>query len=337
MEVISAKGSDYQNENKMFQKEIPKWARAFIKLGEEVARLAQNEPDRHSTLALCLPRVDFAAAFVTVGLIKGSLGKKEISSEKDRLNSLVGQWVTIKSNTGIKKPGILEYCDSTERFKILHYKKDIKDPNLMTYEQRKRYKQRNSVGLWTVVDPSKWTSIVPCGRQYNIELGAKESQVKNWNQEMEKLHLWENILEIDHIKNIESRGSICCIYGDRSRITSEIEETIIKENKISLETLLRPDLYIKYQYTCKCRIFSERTDETPSDKEIVVIEAGPCFSDKLLVSNKSHRIILLGRNSRRYEESAKQVNELYEDRSETIGNNETQVFSSAIKTLHFFR
>src|SRR5262249_39381986 len=117
-------------------KELLEWATTLIAFGQFVVESKQSAISRRSTLALCLPRIDFAAAFLAIGVIKGSNQGKPARDQLDRLEKLKGCWVSFVED-GRTKVGLLEKVpdDIHGHCSIRHYKKKLPDFSSMTADE----------------------------------------------------------------------------------------------------------------------------------------------------------------------------------------------------------
>jgi hypothetical protein len=82
------------------------WVTAFFAFGQF---LADKQPTlaRKTTLALCLPRINYAAAFLALGVIKRSHHGEPVDTQLARIGKLKGCWVSFVEG-GRAGVGLLE-------------------------------------------------------------------------------------------------------------------------------------------------------------------------------------------------------------------------------------
>jgi hypothetical protein len=288
------------------------WATTLIALGQFLAEIKGATLARKSTFALCLPRIDYAAAFFVTGIIKQSHQGEPVHDQLARLQKLKGRWVSFVEGgrTGV---GLLEKVpeDIRDQCKILHYKKKLPDFESMTEEERKRYVPPRSGGLWSLLRADKWSSIKPVGRDFDSHKGARSNQVVKATKQSSRIQAFNRYFSTDLGDEIlSSRRSHVWIYGNATRIHSEVFETLIPNEDLRLAEILRPDSHAEYAASAHCSIAAGKSISLEADS-MVVLEAGRCLADQLAATERCHRTILLGRNSPSYDESAQLVMDAY--------------------------
>jgi hypothetical protein len=284
------------------------WATTLIALGQFFAEIKRATLDRKSTFALCLPRIDYAAAFFAVGIIKQSHQGDPVADQLARLQKLKGCWVSFVDG-GRSRVGLLETVpeDIGGQCKILHYKKKLPDFESMTEEERKRYVPPKSGGLWSVLGPDSWSSIKPAGRDFDSERGARADQVARATKQSARIQAFNRYFSADLGDEIlSSRRCHVWIYGNTTRIHSEISESLIPNEDLCLAEILRPDSQPEYTTSAHCSVAAGKDIRVEADS-MVVLEAGRCLADQLAATEDCHRVVLLGRNSPSYGESAQFV------------------------------
>jgi hypothetical protein len=288
------------------------WATTLIALGRFLAEAKRTTLPRKCTLALCLPRVDYAAVLFAIGIIKHSYQGEPVPDQLGRLRKLKGAWVSFveAGRTGV---GRLEQVpdDVDGQCKILHYKKRLPNFDCMTAEERKRYVPPKSGGLWTLLRADRWSSIKPAGRDFDSERGARADQVVRATTQSARIQAFNRYFSADFGDDIlSSRSCNLCIYGNATRIHSEIFETLIPNEDLRLAEILRPDSQPEYATSAHCTVASEASI-TPKAGSIVIFEARRRLADQLAATEDCDRTVLLGRNSPNYAESAQLVMDAY--------------------------
>lgn len=230
-------------------------------------------------MALCLPCMAYAAAFTGVGVIKKRFSASSCDSQRERLKSLLGNWVsiTISDKTEV---GILEFDPRADAFEI----------------------KLEKHGLWKVVDEKDWSSIRPIGRDFNPNRRLSQRQknkVEDQNRSISTLsdlfdcNLWETVLD--------KSGRLFSIYGNKTRLNRELTEPLIEGKEASLGRILRPEGQSDYGESCHCSLESNRSAMPREEGALVIIEGGRNLPDQLAASRHLHRVVLLARNAADYE------------------------------------
>lgn len=262
--------------------QIPEWARSLAVLGEKLVELVDQEKPHRLTLALCLPCMPYAAAFIGIGVVKKRFSGLSCISHKERLESLVGDWVSIEKGNQTRV-GILEFDSGDNTFQIKIQKH----------------------GLWELLDEKDWPQVMPTGRDFNPNRRLSQRQkekVENQNRSISILSdlfsydLWEAALE--------RSGKIFTIYGNKTRLNQELSESLFEENEASLGKVLRPEGHPDYGESFHCALESSRYAMPEGQGELVILEAGRTLPDQLAASHHLHRVVLLARNAADYEECA---------------------------------
>jgi hypothetical protein len=281
------------------------WIDYLVEIGQFIASIAKDSENNNVTVVLCLPRVDYAAAFIGVGIIKASHVENRVSANEVPLHQWIGNWVTFENNDGTNIVGVLEYCKDRSEFKIRHYKRKI--PNLanMTLEERAAYMPPQSGGLWDILQKSDWSRVTPIGREFNEgrRVGSHQiNRVINTNKSIANI---SKFLDFDFSKlNISTNKTIFDIYCNKSRITMEISDSLSSDSDAILSEILKPKESNLDTSTHYCEIKSNKIELNSIRGSIMLIESGNLLSDHLVQSRRFNRVILLGRNMPNYQESA---------------------------------
>jgi len=292
------------------------WIDYLIYIGEFIKISSAQDKAQNITIALCLPRIDYAAAFIGLGILKASNFKSEAkiadSINVSPLHQWVEKWVAFQKNDGQDIVGILEYCSDRNEFKIRHYKRKI--PNLadMTLEERAAYRPPTSGGLWDILQKSDWSRVTPVGREFNEGRRVSSQQVSSVINTNKSILNLSNFLKFDFSKiNIKSDTSLFDIYCNKSRMTREISESLSCDSDAIPGEILKPKETSFDRNSHYCEIKSNKLELNSIKKSIMLIESGNLLSDHLVQSRSCNRVILLGRNTPHYQESAHLLTQEY--------------------------
>jgi hypothetical protein len=296
---------------------LPCWAEALVKLGFIFARDIELYPLSHATLAISLPRIEFAALFIALGVLKWKAGKGAQQEGVDKLRSMLGTWVSYESN-GITRVGRLDYVPQSADYciKILEFK-GRKLPNFeeLSFEARKNYNPPKSGGLWHFVTPPFWPTVKPVGREFNEERGARADQVKRIASAARNSEVTEKIVGPGRQHWLmTSREKPVCIFGSKSRLAEELYENISlarSSDKFRLSDLLRPVGANEYAASSHVLIGSCANMAQVDSETICVIEAGRLLEDNLRSSSGNNRVVLLAHSVPSYEQTAHIVKNAY--------------------------
>jgi hypothetical protein len=261
---------------------IPVWAEALTSLGERFAALTADQSARRLTLALCLPCFDFAAAFLGIGILKVRLAASSAESQKDRMASLVGQWVSFegKRKTNV---GILEFCENKKRFMI----------------------KLEKHGLWTVLDEEDWGRVRPTGREFNPNRRLSHRQTEKITDQNRSISTFSDFFAFDRWgAALDNSGLIFSIYGNKSRMNQELSESLFPDDEASLGKIIRPEAHPDYGESFHCTLEASRASMPDDDAALVIIEAGRALPDQIAESRHLNRVVLLARNAADYDDCA---------------------------------
>jgi hypothetical protein len=293
----------------------PKWPLDLISLGYEFACLSTGQSDLSWTLALCLPCVDYASAFLGLGILKARLEENESTGE-ERMRNLLGRYVICEGKSNLGKLGFLEYCEINKDFKITEFSR------------------KNSSFSW-VLNEEDWSKITPVGLSFNRERRLSASQIKHIEEEAISVMRINRLFQCGFGNAIfENPRTAFIVRGNKARIFEEITNPLSLEGNPILESVLRPRYEDRYSSSFHCSIESIRASIDNKDNDsIIIIEADRNLPDELISSRKKNRIIIMGRNTVSYDDSASQVIEAFSRRHSESKLSAQQ--SSVINTLLF--
>jgi hypothetical protein len=157
----------------------------------------------------------------------------------------------------------------------------------------------------------KWPSIKPTGRDFDSEKGARADQVVKASKQSSRIQAFNQYFGTNLGDEIlSSARSHVWIYGNATRIHSEILEPLIPNENIRLTEFLRPDSQPEFATSAHCSIATGKSINLDAES-IVILEAGRSLADHLAATEHCHRIVLLGRNLPSYDESAQLVMDAY--------------------------
>jgi hypothetical protein len=274
--------------------QIPYWAETLIEIGEQFVLGLSRAPSRPQTLALCLPCINYAAAFLGIGLLKaGSTHKLEESHQK-RLESLLGCWVSY-TKMKLTSIGILEFCEVTAKFKIRTQKH----------------------GLWDMLNTEDWILVRPIGREFNPNRRLNKQQITKILSQNQSLHEFSEVFGFDLWKPaLEKSGCIFSMFGNKTRLHQELTQPLFPGYNSSLVDILRPEGHLDYGQSFHCTVVANRSTMPDTIGALVIIEAGRALPDQIAQSKHLNRILLLPRNSADYEQCAGLVMEEFSLRQE---------------------
>ncbi len=274
--------------NNVAKHTIPLWAEVLTSLGEKFAALAADQPARRLTLVLCLPCFDYAAAFLGIGILKVRLAVSSAESQKDRMTSLVGQWVSYEGKFSLKSKrktdvGILEFCKSDKIFMI----------------------KLEKHGLWTVLHEEDWDRVRPTGRDFNPKRRLSHRQTEKIEDQNRSISTFSDLFTFDLWGTaLNNSGLIFSIYGNKTRLNHELSESLFHKDNASLGKIIRPEGHPDFGDSFHCSLETSRSPMPVDDESLVIIEAGRALPDQIAGSKHLNRIVLLARNTADYADCA---------------------------------
>jgi hypothetical protein len=270
--------------------EIPSWAASLVAIGEKTAATVDGQPLRGLTIALCLPRIDYAAAFVGIGMVKRRFPCNPTASQEGRMKNLLGKWVSFGSGPNAVV-GILAWCSVEKTFEI-------------------KTKVNKGVTELHEIAPEYWASVRPVGRELNAGRCLSNRQIQKIEEQNSSISTLSRLLGCDLSEPALGRsGSIFSIYGNKTRLNQELSDSLFADEEACLGKVLRPRGHADYEDSFHCAIEGHQSEIPDDEATILIIESGRSLPDQLAASRKFNRVVLLGRNSVNYDECAAQVME----------------------------
>jgi hypothetical protein len=292
---------------------LPPWAEALVRMGFAFAGAMELLEQSNASVAVCLPRIEFAALFMAFGVIKWKACRASPKQGLQRLRALLGTWVSYEHN-GVTKVGRLDHVpeNGDGYVKILDFK-GKKVPNFgdMSLEERKRYIPPKSAGLWHLVESEWWATIKPVGREFDEQRGARAHQVARIASAARDSSIVEKLIGSGgEFWLMTSQEKPICMFGCKSRLDEELQEDIpLMKNfgRLKLSPILRPAGSEEYAASSHISVGTCRKMQCVDPESICIIEGGRLLEDNLLTSSGNNRVVLLARNTPSYEEAAQIV------------------------------
>lgn len=278
----------------------------FVDLGYQFAETSEANPGKKMSLALCLPRIEYAAVLIGLGILKQRWSIEQEKSQEKRLMDLIDHWVCYEPKKGLGVVGILEFDKDSNQFKIRHFRR-TPDSLSKTSEEWRRWKPKagQAVASWTVLQPKQFARVHPAGSEFDPSKPVGTRQTKKIVSQNSSIVGIGSLIGADLTeKTLESGGERLCFVGNKSRIQTEISSPLLLKKDFRLEEVLRPDDDPRYELTSHCSIRSHRSQLNGDTRGILFLESCRNIGDLLATTRASSRIILLARNLPDYEESA---------------------------------
>jgi hypothetical protein len=289
--------------------QMPQWPNALANLGKAVFAASEDGKLPPLTIALCLPRLDFAALFIGVGIISKYLAFAQSQSEENRIKDLIGRSVILELENGKKIGGRLEYCEDSHKYKVCEYVKT----------KKKKFNLGESVSIKHVLNEKHWNGVRSADLEFNSERSVSRAQIDRSCSRTSSLALLGPIFDIPPNASANEAKCLFSAVGNKSRMHDELEQDLLKESASSLRAILRPLSLSEYDSSFRCRLES-RDFRVLDDSGIMIAEASRCLGDLLHYSKNKHRVVLLGRNSADYQECSNLVRDAFERRKNLILN-----------------
>jgi hypothetical protein len=304
--------------------QFPQWPIALANLGKVVFASAEEQKLPPFTIALCLPRVDFAAVFIGVGIISKHLSVAELLSDEQRIKGLIGQNVFFETRNGRKIVGRLEYCEISYDYKVCEYSKTKKNS----------LKAGDSVSKKHVLNKKDWNTVQPTDCKFDLERGASRIQIDKSLTRMSNLDSLGPIFDIPRDSGIYEARCLFSAVGNKSRLYDELDQNLQEDAPSSLRGIVRPQSLPEYESSFRCRLES-RDYQMQDGCGILIAESSRSLGDLLHGNRNKHRIVLLGRNTADYGECSNLVRDAYARRTNGMPNL-TSDLPEALRSLAFY-
>ena len=296
--------------------EIPLWAANLVAVGEKIGAVADEEKERRLTVTLCLPRVDYAAVLLGLGIVRQHFNSSSPRYDEERMKSLIGHYVSFESDARTIV-GFVEYCEIFKDFKVTCYK-------------------RESAAFSIVLSQNDWAKVKPTGRDFNPKRRVGNGQIRGIKEQNLSISMLSRLTGCEFSEAfLRDCGCLFTIYGNKTRIDLELSGSLFEGEEACLEKILRPKGHVEYEDSFHCSIEGHKSKMDHFNDTMVIIESGRSLSDQLAATQKLNRIILLGRNSVNYDECAAQVMETFANRRAS-GPESSPDLPASIRCLSFY-
>ncbi|MDD4348065.1 MAG: hypothetical protein PHF70_03070 [Opitutales bacterium] len=280
--------------------DLPLWAKDLISSGERFYDLIHNHEDRRLTVALCLPRVEFSAGFIGLGILKNAL-EQVLQSNEPQLRELLGSMVSYQDPKGRVVVGILELRENEKTYSILepiNVSKSLK-PGAVT--QRR-----------TLLKPREYGKVTALPMNFNPNRQIRSRQIEKVISHNQSILELSRILDCE-LTHLQSRplGVLFNVFGNLSRIRSEWSQSLSKDKNVILGEVLRPADEKDCEDSHRCRFFPVHSEIAENDSCIEIIEGSRALPDQLSSTRSLNRIILLARNAPCYKDCVASLRESY--------------------------
>jgi len=297
---------------------FPAWTHGLIRLGYAFAKRSPAEASQRITFGFCLPRIEFAAFLISLGIIKFHSAKVAPMEGLENLRSLYKSWVSYRVN-GEMRVGLLDRIPNDEDGEaiVIDFKGRIfREFEEMTLEERLNYVPPKSGGCGHVLSQKDWLTIKPIGREFRQERGARRDQVRRIEAKLSTQS--EELIgrgAADWL--LSSKDKPIEIFGCKSRLEAELQEDIpygLESSNFKFSDLLRPaGMDVAYPRT----VIKSQFKIGPSDSNSPrIIEANRTLQDNLQASMGNNRIVLLSRSEPSYEDAAQILKAAFHERAE---------------------
>jgi hypothetical protein len=206
----------------------------------------------------------------------------------------------------------------------------------MSEEMWKKYTPPKSSALWHWIEPKNYSQIHPTGKKFNATKTVSKRQVKKIKSETASITNISDLFGCDLSDPLISDSELLfSIYGNKQRFNEEVNSSLYAWRETRLTELIKPRQDAPEKSVFHCDVKSMKEEMPENEKTITIIEADRSLPDRLVASRGFNRVIILGRNSASYEESAASLMQEFEIRSRDCDLFHSEV--SSIKLLPFYQ
>lgn len=278
---------------------IPNWARTLTEIGSFMAVRGSQTNARPSVVGVCLPRIDYAALFVGVGIFVGPSGgaTDENPQEVNRLEKMLGTAVAYRINEKTHL-GILESINKVENTAIIverSKKADASTDGIPDVRERR---------FAIEVKESNWPKIHVSGTSFNLEKGASKRQTgRAATQHNHNITIAKVFSKAVAERIILSENPLAAAFVEKHRFGDECKGTILGTSggRISAGDALNND---SQREGSGFRVFSASSTIAEDCPGLLILEAGRRLGDQLAQLAGRRAIVLLARNRAGYKEAA---------------------------------
>lgn len=283
---------------------MPCWAKALSDIGSFMDDLGAPSDSKPSVVGICLPRIDYAALFVGVGVFLGTPKASPAHSSPDleRLSKLVGSPVAYQKNERTFL-GILESINTLGTLATIVERSAKVEMNGQASEPRRAVREQR----FTIeVKHGDWSKIHASSTSFDLRTGATRRQAGRAASQQCLNMLTASVFShevADRIASLEQPLATACV--EKHRFLEECSRTILatKAGQITAGEALNTEAQ-RAGSSIDVRSASSPVSEDTAN--LLIIEGGRRLGDQLAQLSKRRAVVLLGRNRASYKEASAQ-------------------------------
>jgi len=294
---------------------MPDWGQYLSDLALEFCRVIEKHPDRRGTLAICLPRIEYAWCFVAMGVARSLPSVPATADHLSRLKPFVGHKVLFVDGAGNEVHGNLQSVPTADEEQLVR---------VVVRRLAEAPGGRPRLGAASettqLLDAKGWPSIKVISDKPMDEHATFRFHAAPTAQVSEALLRFAQtalgVAASDWLLG-SSRARVSA-YGTRSRMLQELKSTIkcsAGRERWEFADLLKPFGKGLPHQVGRVRVLpSSELHEEPRGEalpSLVVVEPSVRMHQLLANTDAFHRILLLARNSPSYSEAAAELLEAF--------------------------
>ena len=325
----------------MQMNKLPTWAMTFIEIGKAFAQKTKLETTANpSTLALCIPKIDFAASFIALGVTTNSSNEYNVGYKLDELRGMQGSWVSFQGKR-TREIGWLSFVPENENGMIVitMYKKKLPNFSKISREEARTYTPPKCNSCEELLIAKRWHSIQPVIDSNNLEVekGVSTRAYRTGSNQDRTKHV-ESIFSVNQAQWITQTSNIeTTLICNKARLIEEISLPIRfndSTEKIKLESVLRPASMPSFKGSEHSLIIPNSRLNNTELYGVCIVEGGLNLHDALRATRAKNRIVLIDRCAPSYYNCATTLREAYAEREADFNFSYSTLFNSII-TLGF--
>lgn len=294
---------------------IPSWGTYLSDLSLSFFSILKKCPERRGTLALCLPRIEYAWCFAVFGFARSLGAKSDFEDPLEKLRPYLGHKVTF-TRGGKQISGILQEVPESPKEEVIK----ITVRKAPSVANRKPGK---SLQLTECLKSDLWSSIkIVSDSKVDQTCGFHPKAVSAPKVSDKLLRLATSFLgESAEDWLVGPGGARFAAYGLRRRMMLECDaelETQDQNDRFCLSEIVKPSGKGFVQSEGRVRLLTASSlcsnEKSPAPFSCCVVEPLSLAEQVLYATKSSNRILLLGRNAAAYAESASAIVEAYRHR-----------------------
>jgi hypothetical protein len=294
---------------------MPDWGQYLSDLTLEFCRVIGKQSDRRGTLAVCLPRIEYAWCFVAMGVARSLPSVPATADHVSRLRPFVGHKVLFVDGAGNEVRGELQSVPNADEEQLVRVV-----VRRVAEAQGARLRLGGASETTQLLDAQSWPSIKVISDGPQDEHAAFRFNAAPTAQVSEALLRFAQTALGATASDwlLGSNKTHVSAYGTRSRMLQELKSTIKDpegKERWEFADLLKPCGNGLPQQIGRVRVVpSSELHEKPRGEALpsmVVVEPSVRMHQLLANTDDFHRILLLARNSPSYSESATDLLEAF--------------------------